>query len=167
MSPAVIPKARANAALAKLREVLDRYGDLAYESNRLAHVGNRELIKLQVDKVRLAIGACNAAHTEAKQVRLGDFSLAVSVGDLIEALRASKVLLVSASDRADEPEARGMLREVAILVAERLGEEQRKAMWKQASQALQDREAATVHRRMEAGNAITLGSTGSPRRRLA
>jgi hypothetical protein len=157
---------RHDAAVNALAEAFRTHSERLSTYWTAVQIGNRELMHLNLRKLKESIGQCRAAHNDARQARVGGHRLLRSVADLLDELEACRVSLVAALDRADEPEARAMLREVAALIDERLGVDERKALMMAASEAVRAREAATVSRRMEAGNAITLGSSGGTRRRV-
>lgn len=91
--------------------------------------------------------------------------LVARLRDCLEALTAVVAQLKDARDRADEPEARALLRELREVIDAAVGHEQRLAWWAEAVSRMHARAARTVTRRMEGGNAIPLGTAGSPRLR--
>lgn len=150
-----------------VRELVILYGGGLGHLTTGVQSGNLALLDKQYTEAKRLRGRLRTALNLYRQAPRRIPVLEQSMAKLLDDCEAAVSALLHAREQADEPEARALLREVRVLLDERIGKEERLKLMAQAAENMRKREEETVTRRMAAGNAISLGASGGMRKRRA
>lgn len=152
--------------LVNAKRVLGEYEPLVANMRAAADSSSRTLIRANMDRTRSALGACKAAVNLAEQDGFAADATVQRLRALVDELVIVRSMLADAFEAADELNFKGFIRELTLIVRREVGKERQVAWFTEAEANRALREDATVTRRMGAGVAIPLGTSGTaPRER--